>query len=78
MDPKKKNIILASVVVVLVAGALLAMFRDAIFTPSAEISKTDSQTSAALGAAVGGTDGKAEPDSPNPPPRGSGKMPTGK
>ena len=70
VDPKKKNIILAIVVVVLIGGAVLALFRDALFTPAPEVSKADTQASAVVGAAVGGTDGQAAPDSPNPPPRG--------
>ncbi len=71
---QKKNAILIGVAALLLIGALVFGFRDSIFGGGQAPAIDEAATSAAA-AAVGIKDGNPEPDSPNPPPRGSGKRP---
>lgn len=76
---QKKNVILIAVAALLLIGALAFGFRDSLFSGSGPATPSvDDATAAAIGATMPEKDRMPEPDSPNPPPRGSGKKASGR
>lgn len=77
-NDQKKNVILIAAAVLLLIGALVFGFRDSLFGGSGPATASvDNQTAAAIGSVMPEKDRMPEPDSPNPPPRGSGKKSSG-
>jgi hypothetical protein len=74
---QKKNMVLIGVVVLLFTGAILAVFRDSIFSSTTKAPSVSETDAAAIAKTMGVKDNQPEPDAPNPPPRGSGKRPVG-
>jgi hypothetical protein len=72
---QKKNILLATVAVVLLAGAALALFRDSIFSSKGPVSTPELDAAGAVNAtSAGGASAPPEPVAPAVP-RNSGKFP---
>ncbi len=72
---QKKNIALIGVAVLLLAGALVFGFRDSLFSGTQGAPALDEATTAAIAENTKPEDARAQPDPPNPPPKGSGKLP---
>jgi len=73
---QRKNVILIAVAVLLMLGAVVFGFRESIFS-SGSAASIDGATAAAVAETMG-TDNQPEPGRPDPPPRGSGKVPATK